>query len=65
MCIRIYIFGFKQKKHTNRIRKQKKLENIEKQKKPKEERKKKMLLLLTISVENLTGYNYIILSVYF
>ena len=36
-----------------------KLKKIEKQKKPMEKRRKKMLLLLTISVENLRGYDIV------
>ena len=39
MCIRIYIFCFKQKKKNIQTKtKQKKLKKIEKQKKPKEEK---------------------------
>ena len=53
-------FLFQTKKHTHRNKKQKKLKKIEEQKKPKEEEEKKFLLLLTISVENLTGYNDIV-----
>ena len=65
MCIHNIYFSFqkknkkeKQKKHTHTHinKKQKKLKKIEKQKKPKKKRSKKMSLL-TISVENLTGYN--------
>ena len=56
MCIGIYTFLFQTKK-ANTYKKQKKLQKIEKQKKPKKKNKNKMLLLLTISVENLTGYN--------
>ena len=58
MCIRINIFCFKQKK--TQIKKQKKLKKIEKQKKPKKKRRKGMLLLLTISVENLLEHDDIV-----
>ena len=59
MCIRIYTFCFRQKNThiTHRNKKQKKLKKTEKQTKPKKKGRKKMLLLLTISVENLTGYD--------
>ena len=58
MCIRIYIFCFKQKTHKNK--KKKKLKKIEKQKKPKKKSKRKMLLLLIVFVQNLAEYNNII-----
>ena len=61
MCIRIYIFLFQtKKKNTYTNKKEKKLKKIEKQKKPKIRRKRKMLLLFTISVENLTIYDDIV-----
>ena len=60
MCIRIYIFCFKQKNTHTETKKQKKLNKIEKQKNLKKKGRKKMLLLLTISVENLTGYDDIV-----
>ena len=67
MCIRIYIFHLKKIKNQKKTQKnthtykkqQKKLKKIEKQKKPKKKRRKKMSLL-TISVENVTGYDDIV-----
>ena len=59
MCIRIYVFCFKQKTHTQTKSKKKNLKKTEKQKKPKKKRRNKMLLL-TISVENLTRYHDIV-----
>ena len=44
--------------HTQRNKKIKKLKKIEKQKKPKKKRRnKELLLLLTISAENVMGYD--------
>ena len=59
MCIRIYIFRFKQKKqtHTNK-QKAKETKEIKKQKNSKKKRRKKMLL--AISVENLARYDDIV-----
>ena len=62
-CVSEYKFLYKKKKkhHIYRSKKQKKLKKIEKEKKPtKIGRKKKMLLLLTISVENVTGYDVVV-----
>ena len=63
-CVSEYVFFVskkqKKKKKPQRNKKQKKLEKIEKQKKPTKKGRKKMLLLLTISVENLTGYGDIV-----
>ena len=51
----------KKQKKLKKIEKQKKLKKIEKQKKLKKKRRKKMLLLLlTISVENLMGHDDIV-----
>ena len=59
MRIRIYIFCFK--KSTNRNEKQKK--KLKKLAKQKKQRRKKMFLLLTIPVENLMGYDDIVLTI--
>ena len=60
MCIRIFFFVCFKQKNTHTNKKQKKLKKIEKQKKQKKKRRKKMLLLLTISVENLTRYDAVV-----
>ena len=63
MCIRIYIFCFKQtnkKKHTHRNKKQKKLRKIEKKKRNQKKKRINKMLLLTISLENLVEYNDIV-----
>ena len=52
-CVSEYIFFVSNTKNTHRNKKQKKLKKIEKQKKPTKKRRIKMLLILTISAENL------------
>ena len=58
-CVSEYIFFVSNKKHTRKQKAKKNLKKIEKQKKPKKKRRNKMLLL-TISVENLTRYHDIV-----
>ena len=56
MCIKVYIFCFKQKNtHTKTQKKPKKIE-----KKKKKRLEKMLFLLLTVFVENLTGYDDIV-----
>ena len=62
MCIRIYIFCFKQTKKKTYTQKQKAEETKENRKKKRNQKKKRInkMLLLTISLENLVEYNDIV-----
>ena len=60
MCLKIYTFLLKTHTHTHTNKKQKKLKKKrEQQKKPKTKMRRKMLLW-TVSVENVMGYNDIV-----